>query len=366
MIEYSLRKFIPMPRKRNKIVAFLDTNIFLHFKRIDQIDWGKTLSAKTIELKIAPIILRELTDKQIGDSLKNRSRAEKTLKYFDKIFGKSGACEIRPGVSITFLDSEPSAKYFDENYKLSKQLNDDWLLASILEFKETCKEKIGLVTNDFALRPKARRLGIEVFQPTDSDILPDEKNSKELELARIKLNLPKIKVTHLNGKMVAKLSILTETIRDECVKCERFYEPGEFSSQGAKDCAHVERYYSEFSFVINNIGNKALNNLYIFTHIPRLPDYYYLRFNTDWSLPKYPHDDKEISHFRYFQNKEHYTLFYHFNILNPDMRLKTPNIKFYFKNCINITIINVKFELKAIELVKAKCGELKIKFEKLD
>jgi hypothetical protein len=40
--------------------AFLDTNIFLHYRSVEQIDCRRLLDAGQVELLVAPIVLREL------------------------------------------------------------------------------------------------------------------------------------------------------------------------------------------------------------------------------------------------------------------------------------------------------------------
>ncbi|MEQ6335778.1 hypothetical protein [Sphingobium sp. MK2] len=55
---------------------FLDTNILMHFQRIDQIDWPDIADATECILLIAPVVIRELEKHKVQHSSpKLRERA---------------------------------------------------------------------------------------------------------------------------------------------------------------------------------------------------------------------------------------------------------------------------------------------------
>jgi hypothetical protein len=54
-------------------VAFLDTNIYLHYQLFDQIKWPEVLKASEVTIVIPPITLRELNRQK---ELNTRSRVK--------------------------------------------------------------------------------------------------------------------------------------------------------------------------------------------------------------------------------------------------------------------------------------------------
>jgi hypothetical protein len=73
-----------------KRFAFLDTNTFLHYRAIEEIDWLSILATGHVTLVIAPIVIRELNKhKDYSKSAKARERASAALiklsKWSDKI-----------------------------------------------------------------------------------------------------------------------------------------------------------------------------------------------------------------------------------------------------------------------------------------
>jgi hypothetical protein len=93
-------------------------------------------------------------------------------------------------------------------YSLSRDLNDDWLLASILQFQiSRPAEKTVLVTEDRGLRVKAMGQGLEVTRVPDTIRLPDEPDETEKklretedELRRLRNAVPDLKLVFEDGK----------------------------------------------------------------------------------------------------------------------------------------------------------------------
>jgi hypothetical protein len=65
-----------------QIAIFPDTNLFLHYRRLDEIDWLDTTGADAVTLLIAPIVVRELDRKKVqGETKRIRDRANERLKW---------------------------------------------------------------------------------------------------------------------------------------------------------------------------------------------------------------------------------------------------------------------------------------------
>jgi len=77
-----------------RIVAFPDSNLFMHFRSLNEIDWCEFLQASAVEIKIAPVVTSELEkQKTLNPLRKLRERADNVLKFAVGIGGSYG-----PGV----------------------------------------------------------------------------------------------------------------------------------------------------------------------------------------------------------------------------------------------------------------------------
>jgi hypothetical protein len=151
--------------------CFLDTNILLHFQTFNEVDWPKVVHAKQVCLVLAPIVLREL-DKHKHDynNERRRSRARVILSKLKPLLETVTVAEqlpqVRNNVSLLALLEEPLLDWTAE--RLDQTVNDDRLLASILDFRNHHPaEPVFLLADDFPLRLKARSRGIQVLPPDE-------------------------------------------------------------------------------------------------------------------------------------------------------------------------------------------------------
>ncbi|MGI9054681.1 MAG: PIN domain-containing protein, partial [Pyrinomonadaceae bacterium] len=189
--------------KENKF-AFPDTNIFLHFQFFTEIVWNEVLQAQSVTLVIPPIVVKELDKHKYNHASERvKDRASKVTKKFAEILRSS--IEIRPKVNIQFERIEPQSEF--EKYNLSKESQDDHLIASILRFQNESDINAVLITNDFSLIVKAHQLNVEVFELPEeyqnkSEENPDKKKIAilEKELFELKARTPKLKLISENDE----------------------------------------------------------------------------------------------------------------------------------------------------------------------
>lgn len=220
--------------KENKF-AFPDTNIFLHFQFFTEIDWNEILQAKSVTLVIPSIVARELDKHKYNHpSERVKDRASKVTKKFAELLRSNTA--IRPKVNVQFERIEPQSEF--EKNNLSKDSQDDHLIASILRFQNESGNKAVLITNDFSLMVKAHQLNLEMFElPEESQIKseenPDKKKIKSLEkeLLELKIKIPNLKLLSKDGKeevtaQTFKIeSFAEEHFEDEIKKIKEKYPP---------------------------------------------------------------------------------------------------------------------------------------------
>jgi rRNA-processing protein FCF1 len=185
--------------------AFVDTNSLLHYPLPDQHDWLALTKSKEVAIVIAPVVIRELNrHKDKPETRKLRDRAVTVLKWLDRYIDEPSAA-LRPGMKLLLLPFEPTLDF--TAHRLSHELNDDWLIASVLSFKtENRNAEVVLVTEDRGLRVKARAHDIPTYQLADGSRLPDqldpgEKRLKELEaeLLRYRSAMPKLSLAFSGG-----------------------------------------------------------------------------------------------------------------------------------------------------------------------
>lgn len=198
---------------------FVDTNIFIHFQRYDQISW-KEIVGDDYRIVIAPIVLDELDKHKINSNKKIANRVKAILPKIEQEQN-----ETRGIIEIIF--SVPKDSTFEE-YGLSKSQHDHALLATILEFGElNGLENVAFVSHDTGPRMRARQLGINVIQLDNNLLLPEEESQEEKELrklrkenAELRSNFPDVTLTFDDGKKFKKFELdpLAQTEDDYCIK----------------------------------------------------------------------------------------------------------------------------------------------------
>lgn len=205
--------------------TFPDTNIFLHFQFFTEIDWAEELEAKSVTLVIPPIVGKELDKHKYNHSSERvKDRATKVTKKFAELLRSKD--DVRPKVKIEFERIEPQSEF--EKYHLSKDSQDDHLIASILRFQNETGNSAILITNDFSLTLKAHQLNIEVFELSEKYQIkpeenPDKKKIKKLEseVAELKSKIPKLQLISEDGKREITVKPLSnETFPQEEIENE--------------------------------------------------------------------------------------------------------------------------------------------------
>ena len=164
---------------------FIDTNIFLHYRSFDEIDWLKLLNVDQIEIRLPSIVIQELDKHKYSSSPKLRDKANKVIKKLHKLADSGLKINLKPNIDIDFEVSNESPDFL--GLGLDPNSQDDKLLASILLFRaENPDLPAILVAADLGLRLKAKYHQIEAICLPDEFKLPAEldqveKRIKELE-----------------------------------------------------------------------------------------------------------------------------------------------------------------------------------------
>jgi hypothetical protein len=191
----------------NKTI-FLDTNIFLHYRAFDEIDWLSIFNCEAVTILIPPITIYELNkQKELHPQKHIRERASKTLKKLNGLFAINNPITLSQGKDIFLEDRDPHLHFTELG--LHKEIQDDNLIASILYFRsEHPDSNLNLVTSDggLLLVSKAKRYNIPTLSLSDDLRLPNEfdpqqKRIKDLEeqILQLKAIAPDLSVSFDDG-----------------------------------------------------------------------------------------------------------------------------------------------------------------------
>jgi hypothetical protein len=168
-----------------KTAAFVDTNTFLHFRPIPELEWLRILGSNEVTIIIVPIIIRQLdTQKDMNDRKAIRRRAASRLTWIRELLRIGRHTAIREGVSVRLEPREPELDL--PAYHLSRAVDDDLLLASIIEYRERHPaERVVLVTADIGLMVKASHHNVEVVELLKDARLPEEVDPDEARIREL-------------------------------------------------------------------------------------------------------------------------------------------------------------------------------------
>jgi hypothetical protein len=189
-----------------RVFGFVDTNVLLHYRFFDQVDWTSVLGSEEVTLVFAPVILSELDEHKHAGSRREKARAQAVLKRLHVLNVSTNAVEVRAGVRVIALDAEPPDTLFAQ-HRLAPSVMDDRLLASVLDFREQPQAgRVVIVSADLGLLVKARSRQIEAVSPDDSLANPQELDETErklasanTELAAMKTAAPDLRLTFGEG-----------------------------------------------------------------------------------------------------------------------------------------------------------------------
>ena len=192
--------------------VFIDTNIALHFKRPDQIDWCTLANSKEVVLVGAPILLRELDNHKFGNRpTKLKDRAKSYIKWLHT-FACNPETEVRAGVRWLFLPREPSIDFSEES--LSPMVDDDHLIASVLHYTRLTSDHVFVATADLGLKVKLLARGIKVLDlpddlrlPAELDPIKRENADLKKQIAHIQSRMPKLSIAFESGDQHHKLPL---------------------------------------------------------------------------------------------------------------------------------------------------------------
>ncbi|MCS3615881.1 PIN domain-containing protein [Salinibacter ruber] len=202
--------------------TILDTNFFLHFEPIDQVDWLGLLNADQVTLVVPRRIIEEIDEQKDQNSQeKLRERARGAQQRIEQaLLGQEGK-EIRDSVTLDYSE-KLSPTFFEEN-NLDRSTPDDHLVATGLYFEEEYPEaQVVVVTDDTGPRLTAKPYGIKTLRPPEElRLQPVESEARKelrelrLENERLKNRIPDLELSFQDGEKFAKFQVSPPEVRSE-------------------------------------------------------------------------------------------------------------------------------------------------------
>ena len=178
--------FYPLSLASDVAYCFIDTNVLIHFQTFDEVDWPTVFQVDQVCLVLGPVVMAELNQHKDDSSHGWRQKRARML------VGKLSALlkekpldqpvEVRQGVSIFDIPKEPVVDW--KALGLDPRVNDDRLLASIIEFTNDIQpHAVQLITDDFLAQRKATYQGVTAINP-EGLIERIERPSPETKIGR--------------------------------------------------------------------------------------------------------------------------------------------------------------------------------------
>ena len=187
---------------------FVDTNLFLQCRPLDQLDWTPRKNFDEVRLIVTRPVLREIDYRKNKGNDRAGRRARSMSAMFRTLLD-SGEKIVRSSDPRVVLSIEPHHNY---SKILETELNygerDDELIGTILEFvQRNPAAEVRLLTHDTIPHFIARDLNLQTDSIPDDWLLPPETTkmekklkSLEAEVARLQKSEPSLSIRFLDQK----------------------------------------------------------------------------------------------------------------------------------------------------------------------
>lgn len=199
---------------------FLDTNIYLHYKNFEQLNWAEILSSsEDVTIVVPPITLNEIDKIKDRGTGKVNGRARNTAKRFREVFleGKD------TNIPMEHCNGPKPADF--DTYTLDKEIADNHFVLSALLYQQKCNRSVIIVAADTNPLLTAKTLGLEYKYLPDEYRLQPELSQTEKELFQVKKELEQFKnrksnpiITFANKKAYLKIRKPAQVDADSMIK----------------------------------------------------------------------------------------------------------------------------------------------------
>jgi rRNA-processing protein FCF1 len=141
-------------RSRPGAIVVLDTNVLLHYQRIDHLPWSQAIGESQVRLVIPLLVLDELDDKRYLGSPDIKRKARSAIEPLDDLqeeFDQQGYATLPDGTTVEYLLDDPVHH---------RHANSDSEILDRAEFvANVTNQTVLLVTGDRGMRVRATAHG---------------------------------------------------------------------------------------------------------------------------------------------------------------------------------------------------------------
>lgn len=169
------------------IYLFLDTNILMHYKDFEQINWSEIFNEE-ISIILSPTVIEEIDDIKDRDSNAKKKKKAKSLsaKIADYLlYDKHGKYPVKTCYNAT------REQFEDKQFNIDKK--DDWFILSAIRFMQEQSENIIIVAADNTVLYKSKMQGIPYHILSEEYLQFEEPSEEEKEITILKKELERYK-----------------------------------------------------------------------------------------------------------------------------------------------------------------------------
>ena len=203
------------------LYLFLDTNSFIEFQPFESIKWSEVCGDSDFTIVISPIVIREINKHKDNSRGKKRDRARKARKRITEI--AKGTIPSRLNVQFC---KDPSKTAF-ENPQFNKEIADDWLIFSVLEYNADKDSKL-IITNDTGIYLIAKEFGIKAVDIPEKYLAPSDPTEEEIQIKELKKrlreyeeSLPHVMLSFAGGSSILNLKKRGVPNMEGCIESYR-------------------------------------------------------------------------------------------------------------------------------------------------
>jgi hypothetical protein len=168
--------------------VYLDTNVFLEFRPLRDLDWRGLIDAGRVVLVVSSVVLRELQEAKDSGKLPaaKRRRAAERVKWIAEMLDAmdGGSVQLQNGVELAYDAAAPSDAILAE-YQLDRTIGDDRLVAVAIAARVSGRD-VCVVSDDVSARQQAKICHLRAFAPRDEWRCPAEVDPLEQEIRELK------------------------------------------------------------------------------------------------------------------------------------------------------------------------------------
>lgn len=165
----------------------LDTNIYLHYRDFEQINWSKIIASSDFSIIVPHVVINEIDKHKDGPRSKLKNRAKAVSAKFAEYF-----LEDSTQKKLRLIEVNNPSNAEMSTYNLNPEINDDVIIGAALSFGD--KENVIVISSDNTLLLKAKSHGLKFLRGLlEEYLISEEKTEEEKELEKLKKELTSLK-----------------------------------------------------------------------------------------------------------------------------------------------------------------------------